>query len=294
MADETTSGASEAASTEIETKARSHGWVPETEWRGDKAKWIPASEYVQRTEQIVNVVKTENRRLHETNDQLNARLAASEARVNELSTSVEALKNFNTEVSEERVRALRTKISKEIKEAREAGDVETELELTGQLNTATRALETSKERKTTPATNTGAAATGAAPVVDPEWAAENKWFGTDEPRSDYAMGVAQRIRVKHPNLVGRAFLNKVSEEVLKAMPLTNPDRGAPSKVEGGSNGAGGGGAGSGGAKTKTYADLPADARAVCDRFAKTLVGPTKVYKTEAEFQKHYVSQYDFS
>lgn len=276
---------------QVETRARSMGWKPKTEWAGPQDKWVDATEFVQRGEQVIPIIKSENRRLHETVEQQNARIARQDAELAELKTSIETLKNFNTEMSAERVKNMRAQIAKEIKEARESGDVERELELTDQLDEATTAL---KEAKTTPKETSKTTTTQQQPpALDPEWLSENTWFGQDDLRTDLATTVGQRIRARHPNLVGRAFLNKVSEEVLKAMPIVNTERDNPPKVEGGYNGAGGGGAGNRSQREKTYADLPADAKAVCDRYAKQLVG-SKAFPTKEAFHKHFVSQYDFS
>lgn len=294
MADATNEAGNDTTTTDpqVETRARSMGWRPKTEWVGDQSKWVDATEFVQRGDQVIPIIKSENRRLHETVEQQNARIAQQDAEMKELKTSIESLKNFNTEMSEERVKAMRAKIAKEIKEARDNGDVERELELNDQLGAATDALNESKAKaKETPKTTTTTQSTP--PPLDPEWLAQNSWFGPDEARTDLSIGIGQRLRAKFPNLVGRPFLNKLSEEVLKAMPIVNTEREAPSRVEGGSNGAGGGGAGNQSARQKTYADLPADAKAVCDRYEKQLVG-SKAFPTKEAFQKHFVSQYDFS
>lgn len=299
MAEVTQEGGAASQSPETETKARTMGWVPKTEWRGPEAAWIDANEFVQRGEQMIPYIKSENRRLHETVEQQNLRLAKQDADLKDLQASIETLKNFNNEISEERVKTLRKQIAAEIKQAREDGNVERELELNDQLGAATEALNEAKaapKRKEGSGTSgiPGTSGTSTTPPIDPEWLSQNSWFGKDDLRSDLAMTVGQRIRAQHPNLVGRAFLNKVSEEVLRAMPILNENREAPSRVEGGSNGAGGGGAGNQQKAQKTYADLPSDAKAVCDRYAKQLVSANGPYKTVEEFRKHYVSQYDFS
>lgn len=283
---------------QVETEARSYGWAPKDQWRGAEDQWLDAPAFIARGKQMVPVIQRENRGLKETVAQQATRLAAQEQSIKEANEAIEALKTFNTQVSEDRVKALRKEIAADIKAARDAGDVEAELELTGQLDEANEALRVAKAApKVVPKTTTPTAGAGSQEPdpVTKQWMKENPWFETDEQRTDVAMAVANRLRARQPSLIGRDFLDKVLEGVEAALgPVKNPNREAPSKVEGGSNGAGGGGAGNGSQKAKVYSDLPQDAKDACERFAKTLVGPGKAYKTKEDWQKHYVSNYDFS
>lgn len=277
-------------------KASKMGWAPKDQWRGDPERWIDADAFVERGEQMLPIIKAENRRLQGTAEQQATKIAAQDTAIRELTASVEALKNFNTEISKERVKTLRTQIAQEIKEAREAGDVEAELEANDRLQVANDALKASGKK---PVAEPAKPPTSAAPDENPEfkaWQSENPWFGSDELRTDLSITVAERLKQKDPSISGRNLLDKVVEKVEAILgPVTNPNRQAPSKVEGGSNGAGGGGAGNGAKKTKTYADLPPDAKAACDRFEKQIgIGPNRAYKTQAEFRERYVSQYDFT
>jgi len=45
------------------------------------------------------------------------------------------------------------------------------------------------------------------------WQAENLWFATDRPRTEFAMLYAKQLRQERPGLVGRAFLDAVSAKV---------------------------------------------------------------------------------
>ena len=70
--------------------------------------------------------------------------------------------------------------------------------------------------------------------------------------------------------------------------LDPPARGTD-KVQGG-RGPSGGGGGSGG-RQKTYADLPADAKAACDSYASKLVGPGRAHKDLASWQAQYAKDF---
>jgi hypothetical protein len=45
------------------------------------------------------------------------------------------------------------------------------------------------------------------------WKSENPWFGTDYAKTDLAMRYAKQLQRQRPDLVGRPFLDAVSEKV---------------------------------------------------------------------------------
>ena len=81
----------------------------------------------------------------------------------------------------------------------------------------------------------------------------------------------------------------VDEEITKLFDSNAQRRERPDPVSGSTNLAGGGGG-----TTKTYADLPPEAKQACENFAKKLVGPGRAYKTVEEWRKAYVARYDWS
>lgn len=287
---------------QVESRARDMGWIPKEEFRGDQSKWIDATAFVERADSLLPIVRAENRRLQGEVSSLRGQLSQSAQATQELRQSIEDLKKFNTEIAKDRVKTTRTSIAAGIKAAREAGDVERELELQDQLNEANEALreaEASSQPARQPSGN-GAPATGngaqppAASQQAPEfiaWQQANPWFGgqgeDNERRTHYALAAAQTLRGKRPDLVGKKeFFDQITAEV---QAVFSPPQRRTSKVEG-SNGSErpAGAAPSGG---KTFADLPADAQAVAKSQAKRFVGANKAFKTEAEWFSHYTSKY---
>ncbi|TLY75421.1 MAG: hypothetical protein E6K43_05285 [Gammaproteobacteria bacterium] len=45
------------------------------------------------------------------------------------------------------------------------------------------------------------------------WRAENRWFGADRARTEYALLYAKDLRLEQPDLTGRPFLNALSARV---------------------------------------------------------------------------------
>jgi hypothetical protein len=128
----------------------------------------------------------------------------------------------------------------------------------------------------------------AAAVVHPDYSAWEKdnasWLAVPEKQA-YASSVANYVKAMHGNLTGRAFLDKVTEEVAKR--FNDPASTPTSKVDGGSRQQGRSG-------SKSYNDLPAEAKAACDRMAGKLVGENRAFKTIGDWRRNYAAQYDWS
>src|SRR6266446_2562008 len=50
------------------------------------------------------------------------------------------------------------------------------------------------------------------------WHAENRWFGPDRARTEYALLYARDLRQEQPHLTGRPFLNALSARVKEIFP----------------------------------------------------------------------------
>ena len=46
-----------------------------------------------------------------------------------------------------------------------------------------------------------------------DWRANNPWYGSDYPRTQFAMRYAKELQQEQPDLVGRAFLDAISAKV---------------------------------------------------------------------------------
>lgn len=261
----------------VEAEARELGWVPEKDFRGDKTRWVDAESFVRRGHEIMPILRQNNSRLLNEVNSLKEQLRESTA-------AIEDLRKVSSEITRARVAEAKREVLAGIRAAREAGDVEVEDRLTDQLSELKQAETAAKAPAPAPKPTAEA-------EVDPAftaWAArpENSWFGRDRRKTSLAMGIAQELRDDPSNshLRGEAFYRAVADEVDHVLtggpPPTN-------KVEGSRGGAGGNGGSTG--RGKTYNDLPADAKAVCDKQASRFVG--KGFKDTDAWRKHYTSIY---
>jgi len=270
-----------AASPEVQAKAEAMGWIPPTRFKGDLAGFVDAEEYIERGEQVLPIVCEHNKRLKADVERVSAENLKIAAALAHAQKAIDEIEERHTVATQKAVERAKAQVVKELAAANEAGDHQGAAELTNQLVelNAVKAEPPEPKKPEAPAPY----------VPDPAlktWAEENPWFGQDRRKTALAMGIAAELREKGTTLVGAEFYAKVSEEMEKTLP---PKERPADKVDGGRNGSGD--EASRGARGKSYASLPADAKAACDSDARNFVGPGKKYKTSAEWQSRYAELY---
>jgi hypothetical protein len=279
--------ADEVKATEAEIQeARSMGWADESEWRGKPEDFVDARTFLARGRQIMPILQKHNERLSGQLTQLSGKLTSLETALQAANATIEALEQSRDEDIAEQVRAARAQLKAELATASREGNHEAVAELTDkltQLNTAGDAAEEEIAGKKPPAPS----AKEISPEIK-EWYAQNSDFVGNKHKVALGSSVAEEMRIAGDARTGAAFLDAVRAEVEKILGGTS--RGAPSKVAGGNGGGGRSGSGDVGAD-KTYADLPAEAKAACDRMALRLVGPNRKHKDVASWRASYVAQF---
>lgn len=224
------------APSEVEEKALKGGWIPKSEFKGDPAKWRSAEEFVERGETLLPIMKaTVARQAREI-----AALERAQKEVTEYLTRSEKLAYD---------RAIKDLKAKQI-EAVSVADTETFAKLDQEI------AELSRETPRPPAhvKNTD-------DPVFTEWLGRNKWAESDEVMIAYAETQGEFL-TRTTNKRGSDLLEEITKEVKAKFPnkFTNPRRDEAPPVEGGSPPSRKGG--------KTFADLPAEAKAACERMEK--------------------------
>jgi len=270
---------------EVEVKAREMGWAPKEEFRGDPEKWIDAETFVKRGEELMPLLKANNKRLSDDLNAVRSELRETKDLLKASAESIEALKEFNSNIVRREAKEKQKELKEALVEAKREGDVEKEVEITEQLQEHTAALKDA-EKKAGNGEGKPKESSADDYTQNPDWKAwvkENEWFSRDKRKTALALGIADDLKSnpETANLTGKAFLDKVSEEVEKIFggPRTGLD-----KVEGGGRGTSKGGG-------KSFADLPEEARQACERQAERLVGPGRAFKSTKEWRDHYAKQY---
>ena len=269
-------------SSAVEQEARGMGWRPLDEFKGDPEKWVEASEFVEKGKHYVPLLRKSNERLEGQVSQLTSELRTLKGDLESSKTSVQELQEFYEEQLVERIALERKQLKADLREARSNEDIDREVEINTSLSKLDAAEQDVKGKLN------GKEVIGApeVPPLEPTflaWVEQNAWFKVDPERRFEAIQAAERITHeirmgRMQPLNGTAFYAEVDKSLAKVK--EPPGR---SKVEGSR-----GGATRSNGQGRTYSDLPAEAKAACDREAKRFVKPSGLWKTDAEYRKHYV------
>lgn len=271
----------------VEQEARSMGWVPQAEFRGDADRWVDADTFVERGRTVLPILKANNKKLEEQTQHQASEIARLKQLFEASQESISELQKVHNEHTKAAVEKARRDLLAELKVAKEEGDVEREVEITDRL-TNMKAAEKAAAAQA-PASNRPDPTAAGEEALHPDfkaWQSDNKWFGTDERKTMRAMGIAQELRADpdYDNLTGRAFYDKIVE----IMEERTNGRPAASKV-GGTRPTGQGG--NSGSTSRGYADLPPEAKDACDKQGKKLVGEGRAFKDVNAWRKYYVDLY---
>ena len=278
------------ASEELQTKARNMGWIGPDKYKGPPEKFIDADAYVERGEQMLPILKANNKRLQE---QVNSSTEA----IARLNNETMRLKKFVEDQEEAGAVAVqrareeeRSKLKDQLREASREGDHDAVADLTVKLTDLRDDPPPKKKEDTTTTTVTNAPLDEATK----QFSADNPWYGKDGFEDDTALfnGLAIKLRKQGNKATGADFYADVMEAFEEKTGKSKANERPQDKVSGGRNGSGDGGGGTQSrAGGKGYAHLPADAKQACDSEIKNRVGKDKRYKTDAEWRARYASIY---
>lgn len=266
-------------------EASEMGWVPKEEWKGNTDRWVDAKTFVERTSTVLPLVQQNNKEMQRRIAEQNRQIAALTAEIRASSASMKAIEESHAADIDARLKATKAEIGRQLLEAKNAGDNEREVQLIEQLTDLKVAEKVAKEGKPE-----GEAAP-TKPTPPPlsqaylEWASRNPWIDSDKRKSRRAMLIAEEIAEEHGGtLTGKAFYDKLDEELVKLSGNGASRRPSVDKTEGGR----GRETGSDG---KSFSDLPAEAKEACRKQSKSLVGPDRAFKDLKSWQERYAQTY---
>eukprot|EP00919_Chromeraceae_sp_WS-2016_P057516 GHVR01136337.1.p1 GENE.GHVR01136337.1~~GHVR01136337.1.p1 ORF type:complete len:281 (+),score=42.03 GHVR01136337.1:341-1183(+) len=265
----------------VEQEAMQMGWVPEERFKGDPDRWVDAETFVTKGREVLPILRHTNAKLQAEVSELKQGLNSTQEQLRGALEAMEAFKQYHEEDSKRQYELAVKNLKADKVSALEEGNHAAVVEID-------EALETLKEKsKQAPVQKPVAPAPRPDATQDPifqAWVRDNRdWFEVDKEKTAYAVAQGHFVRMTQPDLVGQAFFQRISELVEeKYAPTTR----RVDKMEGSQGGSQGRRSGS-----QTYNDLPAEAKAACDRFGSKLCGPGKAYATEADWRKHYAVQY---
>lgn len=255
-----------AVSLELEaarTEASRFGWKPQEDWTGAPEAWVDADKFLARGKDYNGYLKKQNEAL--------------QGQIDELRDTLTAFQDHHTKVAQKAYEKALSDLKTSRKQALREGNLELVAELEDHIEQAQAEVPaTTKQQAPTNTPDPTVAR------VFRQWVSENPWFEQNESARILADGVGRKWQGK---LVGREFLDRVTDEVRAAMPtlFENSARRAPAAVDGGRE--------NGASKGKhSYSDLPAEAKKECDRLTKRLMADGKPVLTREQYLKEYFEE----
>ena len=254
------------APNEAEAEARKMGWVDKEEFRGDKEKWRPAEEFLDRGKRILPIVLKDNERLQRNLDRVKDDLK-------ELRETSKQLVEFHTTAAQREYERGRREIEGKIEAAAANADASTVRAEMQNLDALTKQNAPAPKKTETQV------------QIDPEikdWIDKNQWFNADRALNGYALDQYESLKRDKPGMPEGDVLAEIKRRTSAKFPEKfgiNPERegaAAVSEPNGGRTNTR--------KNAKSYDNLPADAKKACDKFVKTIPGYTK---------EKYVADYDW-
>jgi len=279
-----------AETAQVEARARTMGWTPKDRWHGNPANWMDAATWVKRSEHIIPVLRSQTQTLEQQLQAEREARAKLEVDLKGATEAINTLQGFKGEVEERMQGADEQALARRLKEARDSGDTLAEVQVMRELaavqaKPAAAAPPKKEEPKPAPA------------QVDwretpygRDWLASNAWWNDNRRMRAMFLDIGQEMAASGAlnGMTPEQRLRAVGDATLREFgSFTRNGAANTTKVEGGRAGA----AGESGEGEHSFADLPPEARDAMKRQAKYLVGPGKRFKTEADWQKHYVAAY---
>ena len=255
----------------VEKEARILGWVPKEEFR-DGDHWVDAETFVKRGKEI-------NPILRKNNETLLKKLDEATREVAEIKKVAKEFEKFQKEAADRKVNELKQELAdlrEKKKIAISSGDGDA-------VVTIDEAIDNVKEKQAEAKKEPEKAPESKPQTLDPlvtAWMEDNPWFTSDDKYTRIADTIGVSINQNFPHLRGKAFFEKLDEELAEVLPTKykKGERGSP--VEGSTKGSS---RPSGGRNRQTYDNLPADAKAACDKFVKQGLMTKEAYVAEYDW-----------
>ena len=267
--------ASEAS--QFESEARAQGWVAQEEFRGSENDWVDAETFVRRGKEIMPILRKNNEKLLKELGE--AKKMAEEAR-----ESAKEFREYQKQQFEKKAKDLEGQLEQLKQAKRDAitqGDGDRAIAIDDAMDDLKeQRIEAKEELKAAEAKAAEVPQVTADPILN-SWMDKNDWFGKDARMTGIANGLGVSLRQENPNLNGQAFLDKLDAELQEVFPEKFGKKRTPNPMEGSPNGTARPSVSSG---KKTYANLPAEARAACDKFVKQGLMTKEAYVAEYDWE----------
>lgn len=260
---------------EIERRARRHGWKERGEHKGPEGSWLDAPEFLAEAEQSVPLLMSRLHRLEKLVEKADTQNRESVEVVRDMT---DRLRKADERGYQRAMRELQAQRQQAVREGNEDA-----------FNAAQREIDALEKDRPPPAREAPPAAAAPPAGVDPvvvAWGNRNPWFFSDPELQVEAQVTNDVLARTRPELSTAERLEEVTRRMKRAFPakFQNARRADPSPVSSPS--------GESARRTRNPRDfdnLPADAKAQYDRYARMLQGKGKPL-TKEEWASEYWAQ----
>lgn len=182
---------------DYEAEARDIGWLPEGEFKGDKARWKPAQKFVEDGENFIPILKANERKLRLELAKERSDFAARLEKLNRVTQTTLERQQQQHEQEIERLRAAKDT-------AVEAGDKAEVRKIDAQIDKLREPIAVDE-----PA------------AVPPDFAAfkqANPWYDSDKKLTAYATAYSDELATANPNITLADNLAQVVAHMREAFP----------------------------------------------------------------------------
>jgi hypothetical protein len=272
----------------LEKEARSMGWRPEDEFRGNKEIWVDAETFVERGRTVLPIVAKNNKALKQQVLQATSRIDTLGEQLSQANQAIANLVKQNAQQARQAAMGIKRTLTAQLKEARTENDVDAELEIQGQLREVQAQIDKKPEEEEVVVKVEENKSDLSPGIV--AWMKENDWYNSDKKKTKSFNRFVEDLKDEEAEeiegLSGKDFLDVAVE-------LFEEQHGKPakrqSKVESGAHR--GGSESTQSSSVKGWNSLPKEAKESAMGFVDDLVGKGKRYKDVKEWQAAYATDY---
>ena len=177
----------DGADAAVEARAREMGWKPLAEYRGPPGKWQPAADFIARGENILPIVRDQNRRLTERVTKLEGEISGLRVTAQEQLQIIKDLRAMGQRADKAGYERAMAEIKAKTREAVASGDAAAYDQLVAQAEALQESRAAAVATPPAPAEPARPTAAPPPPVLSPTTRAfidENPWFHSDKLLSD--------------------------------------------------------------------------------------------------------------
>lgn len=243
---------------DYEAEARSRGWTPEDEFKGDKSRWVDAEDFVKNSDEYLPFLKKKAR--------------VQDQEIKQLKRAMEDAKAYFSKSEERAFKRALAELKTQQRAAVEVGDVDAHDAISKKIDELRDDIPNAKD---------GPDLAMRAREAEFDWRDKNAWYDKGGRATDFANYLVEKYRPKAKDMEPEDFFDMIAKETLERYPdaaSETPRREARNAVEGVSGNRVARGA-------RVFANLPKEAQTICDRMIKNGYPVTR---------ESYTKDYDWS